>query len=82
VYIGGHFYRLEKRCKQVAVIKAGCYLSSCGKILAGCGKLSSPLLVAFAQKERVNNPVIPKLVEREQSDHLRQYFRERLEVHR
>ncbi|MFV8869589.1 DNA polymerase III subunit theta [Serratia fonticola] len=36
--------------------------------------------VAF--KERYNMPVIPELVEREQPEHLREYFRERLRLHR
>ncbi len=37
--------------------------------------------VAIARQERMNKPVVPELVEREQPEHLRQYFRERLEVH-
>lgn len=37
---------------------------------------------AAAWQERMNRPVVPELVEREQPEHLRQYFRERLEVHR
>lgn len=37
---------------------------------------------AVAWQERMNKPVVPELVEREQPEHLRQYFRERLEVHR
>lgn len=30
----------------------------------------------------MNKPVVPELAEREQPEHLRQYFRERLDVHR
>lgn len=30
----------------------------------------------------MNRPVVPELAEREQPEHLRQYFRERPEVHR
>lgn len=30
----------------------------------------------------MNKPVMPELVEREQPEHLREYFRERLRVHR
>lgn len=30
----------------------------------------------------MNNPVVQELVEREQPEHLREYFRERLSVHR
>ncbi|EEP8339740.1 TPA: DNA polymerase III subunit theta [Salmonella enterica subsp. enterica serovar Bonn] len=37
---------------------------------------------AVAWQERMNRPVVPELVEREQPEHLRQYFRERPEVHR
>ncbi|WP_462182688.1 DNA polymerase III subunit theta [Klebsiella variicola] len=37
---------------------------------------------AVAWQERMNKPVVPELVEREQPEHLRQYFRERLRVHR
>ncbi|HCI6751216.1 TPA: DNA polymerase III subunit theta [Klebsiella quasipneumoniae subsp. quasipneumoniae] len=37
--------------------------------------------VAVARQERMNKPVVPELVEREQPEHLRQYFRERLEFH-
>ena len=37
---------------------------------------------AVAWQERMNKPVVPELVEREQPEHLRQYFRERLDVHR
>ena len=37
---------------------------------------------AVAWQERMNKPVVPELVEREQPEHLRQYFRQRLEVHR
>ncbi|CAK9887161.1 MAG: DNA polymerase III subunit theta (plasmid) [Candidatus Erwinia impunctatus] len=37
---------------------------------------------AVAWQERMDKPVIPERVEREQPEHLRQYFRERLEVHR
>lgn len=37
---------------------------------------------AVAWLERLNKPVVPELVEREQPEHLRQYFRERLDVHR
>lgn len=29
----------------------------------------------------MNKPVVPELAEREQPEHLRQYFRERLDVH-
>ena len=36
---------------------------------------------AVAWQERMNRPVVPELAEREQPEHLRQYFRERLEVH-
>lgn len=36
---------------------------------------------AVAWQEIMNKPVVPELVEREQPEHLRQYFRERLEVH-
>lgn len=37
---------------------------------------------AVAWQERMNKPVVPELVEREQPEHLRQYFREWPEVHR
>ncbi|WP_346801709.1 DNA polymerase III subunit theta [Klebsiella pneumoniae] len=37
---------------------------------------------AVAWQERMNKPVMPELVEREQPEHLREYFRERLHVHR
>ncbi|EAQ2108424.1 DNA polymerase III subunit theta [Salmonella enterica] len=37
---------------------------------------------AVAWQERMNKPVVPELAEREQPEHLRQYFRERPEVHR
>ena len=37
---------------------------------------------AVAWQERMNKPVMPELVEREQPEHLREYFRERLRVHR
>ena len=37
---------------------------------------------AVAWQERMNKPVVPELAEREQPEHLRQYFRERLDVHR
>ncbi|EKZ6495250.1 DNA polymerase III subunit theta [Klebsiella pneumoniae] len=37
---------------------------------------------AVAWQERMNKPVVPELVEREQSEHLREYFHERLRVHR
>ncbi|MEH3534363.1 DNA polymerase III subunit theta, partial [Klebsiella pneumoniae] len=37
---------------------------------------------AVAWQERMNKPVVPELVEREQPEHLREYFRERLRVHR
>lgn len=30
----------------------------------------------------MNKPVVPELAEREQPEHLREYFRQRLEVHR
>ena len=36
---------------------------------------------AVAWQERMNKPVMPELVEREQPEHLREYFRERLCVH-
>lgn len=36
--------------------------------------------VAF--KERYNQPVVAEIVEREQPNHLREYFRERLAHHR
>ncbi|WP_172903524.1 DNA polymerase III subunit theta, partial [Escherichia coli] len=32
---------------------------------------------AVTWQERMNKPVMPELVEREQPEHLRQYFRER-----
>ncbi|EKA7107105.1 DNA polymerase III subunit theta [Salmonella enterica] len=37
---------------------------------------------AVAWQERMNRLVVPELVEREQPEHLHQYFRERPEVHR
>ena len=37
---------------------------------------------AVAWQERMNKPVVHELVERDQPEHLRQYFRERLRVHR
>lgn len=37
---------------------------------------------AVAWQERMNKPVVPELAEREQPEHLRQYFCERLDVHR
>ena len=37
---------------------------------------------AVAWQERMSKPVVPELVEREQPEHLREYFRERLRVHR
>ncbi|EGA9242423.1 DNA polymerase III subunit theta, partial [Salmonella enterica] len=37
---------------------------------------------AVAWQERMNRPVVPELAEREQPEYLRQYFHERLEVHR
>ena len=37
---------------------------------------------AVAWQERMNKPVMPELVEREQPEHLREYFHERLRVHR
>ncbi|HDU4772768.1 TPA: DNA polymerase III subunit theta [Klebsiella pneumoniae subsp. pneumoniae] len=37
---------------------------------------------AVAWQERMNKPVVPELVEREQPEHLREYFYERLRVHR
>jgi hypothetical protein len=37
---------------------------------------------AVAWQERMNKPVVPELVEREQPEHLREYFHERLRVHR
>lgn len=36
--------------------------------------------VAF--KERYNQPVVAEIIEREQPEHLREYFRERLAHHR
>ncbi|PWC20654.1 DNA polymerase III subunit theta [Brenneria roseae subsp. roseae] len=36
--------------------------------------------VAF--KERYNMPVIPEMIEKEQPEHLRSYFRERVAVYR
>ena len=35
-----------------------------------------------AWQERMNKPVMPELVEREQPEHLREYFHERFRVHR
>nr|QTX14405.1 DNA polymerase III theta subunit [Klebsiella pneumoniae] len=35
-----------------------------------------------ARQERMNKPVMPELVEREQPEHLREYFHERFRVHR
>jgi DNA polymerase-3 subunit theta len=47
------------------------------------GKVSvDKAAAAVAWQERMNKPVVPELVEREQPEHLRQYFHERLEVHR
>ncbi|MGG7120842.1 DNA polymerase III subunit theta [Klebsiella aerogenes] len=37
---------------------------------------------AVAWQERMNKPVVPEMVEREQPESLRDYFRERLWVHR
>ncbi|EAA3660125.1 DNA polymerase III subunit theta [Salmonella enterica subsp. enterica] len=37
---------------------------------------------AVACQERMNKPVVPEIVEREQPEYLRDYFRERLRVHR
>ena len=37
---------------------------------------------AVAWQERMSKPVVPELVEREQPEHLREYFYERLRVHR
>lgn len=37
---------------------------------------------AVAWQERMNKPVVQELVEREQPEYLREYFRERLSVHR
>lgn len=37
---------------------------------------------AVAWQERMNKPVVFELVEREQPEHLREYFRERLRIHR
>ena len=37
---------------------------------------------AVAWQERMNKPVMPELVEREQPEHLRHDFRERLRVNR
>ncbi|WP_368758736.1 DNA polymerase III subunit theta [Klebsiella oxytoca] len=37
---------------------------------------------AVAWLERMNKPVVPELVEREQPESLREYFWERLEIHR
>lgn len=45
-------------------------------------KVSVDKAAAVAWQERMNKPVVPELAEREQPEHLRQYFRERLEVHR
>ncbi|WP_114193468.1 DNA polymerase III subunit theta [Edaphovirga cremea] len=36
----------------------------------------------IAFKERYNMPVIPELIEREQPQHLREYFRERVAFYR
>jgi DNA polymerase-3 subunit theta len=35
---------------------------------------------AVAWQERMNKPVVHELVEREQPEHLREYFRERLRI--
>ena len=45
-------------------------------------KVSVDKAAAVAWQEMMNKPVVPELVEREQPEHLRQYFRERLDVHR
>ena len=37
---------------------------------------------AVAWQERMSKPVVPELVEREQPEHLSEYFHERLRVHR
>lgn len=37
---------------------------------------------AAAWQERLNKPVVPEIVEREQPEHFRRYFRERPEAHR
>ncbi len=37
---------------------------------------------AVAWQERMSKPVVPELVEREQPELLREYFHERLRVHR
>ncbi|WP_063162286.1 DNA polymerase III subunit theta, partial [Enterobacter hormaechei] len=37
---------------------------------------------AVAWQERMNKPVVPEMVEREQPESLRDYFRERLRIHR
>ncbi|EMP6174882.1 DNA polymerase III subunit theta [Citrobacter amalonaticus] len=37
---------------------------------------------AVGWQERMNKPVVPEMVEREQPESLRDYFRERLRVHR
>ncbi|EJY9568733.1 DNA polymerase III subunit theta [Klebsiella aerogenes] len=37
---------------------------------------------AVAWQERMNKPVVPEMVEREQPEYLRDYFRERLRIHR
>ncbi|MFJ3458667.1 DNA polymerase III subunit theta [Scandinavium goeteborgense] len=36
--------------------------------------------VSVSWQERTNKPVVPELVEREQPEHLHEYFRERLKV--
>lgn len=78
----------------MAGVRPGGRLSARAKNRAGCAcrretsprlrrrVLSSPLSVAVAWQERMNKPVVPELAEREQPEHLRQYFRERLDVHR
>ncbi len=37
---------------------------------------------AVAWQERMNKPVVPELAAREQPEHLREYFQERLRIHR
>ena len=47
------------------------------------GKVSvDKAAAAVAWQEKMNKPVASELAEREQPEHLRQYFRERLDVHR
>ena len=47
------------------------------------GKVSvDKAAAAVAWQEKMNKPVVSELAEREQPEHLRQYFRVRLDVHR